>query len=261
MHNAIASSNSWKHSLTELAAGLALARTGTPELIAWAAAALAQGEDTPSLRRLAGCYAQDAFFDTLPWFRRCLTEMRIHLPDSDRLLSDYASLLARRIQSGEQEALAGLREMISLNYSRQQSDPLLGPLSDLLAAAELQADELGSYAWLYPEFASMPLTELIREECRLYLALRDETVDELLTSSWCLSCGQREKALVQPRLQGWAQTLWRRVCGNQAELRTSCPHCGSEELLPLTRLAGRQKYLAARASQTAAKSLTEEISA
>lgn len=259
MHHAIASSNSWKHSLTALAAGLVLERAGTPELIAWAVAALEQGEDTPSLRRLAGCYAQDSFFDTLPWFRQSLREMGIELPEPDRLLSDYASLLAGRIQAGEQEALAGLREMIGLNYSRQQSDPLLGPLSDLLAAAELQADELGSYAWLYPEFATLPLAELIREECRLYLALRDQAVDELLTSSWCLSCGQREKALVQPRLQGWAQELWRRVCGNQAELRASCPHCGSEELLPLTRLAGRQKYLAAE--QTAQTRSAQERSA
>ncbi|PKL80181.1 MAG: hypothetical protein CVV27_00780 [Candidatus Melainabacteria bacterium HGW-Melainabacteria-1] len=240
---ALTYSEAWPDHLIELAARLELNRVQTPDLIQWAVLALEQGLDAPALRRLAGCYAPEPLSDTLSWYQRSLQELDLCLPTADALLDAYTALLARRIVTGD-DPVTGLKQITDLNYMRRDWDPLLIPLCDLQAAAELQRDALGNYTWLYSDFDRADLQSLILEECRLYLALQAlNPPADLIRSSWCLSCGQRSLPLTRPIKQAWSRRLWRRLNGNPRPLESVCPSCQSLELLPLSSQAGRRRYL------------------
>ncbi|HEY9839659.1 MAG TPA: hypothetical protein V6D23_04320 [Candidatus Obscuribacterales bacterium] len=238
-------SESWRESLTELAAQLASEQAGTQELITWAVQTLGQGADTPALRRLAGLYDRDPMSEARPWFESALNELKIVLPERDLLFSDFVAVLAQRVLAGSLAPIEGLGRISALSYARRAWDPLLTPLCDLQAAAELQADGLGSYAWLYPEFDQMPLPELIAAECQLFLDLRAaHPPPDLLRTSWCLSCRRRSLPHSRKIPESWLQRLWRNLTANPPVFESLCPHCGSHDLLPLSSLAGRRRYLA-----------------
>lgn len=245
---AMAREPGWREALLELWLSLRQERAGTPELIGWAVEALAAGVDGPALRRLAGLYAHQPLSDAAPWLDKTLQELGQRMPEGDGLLDANCELLARRILSGEQEPIAGLARLSRLIYARRTHDPLLQPLCDLQAAAELQADELGSYTWLYPEFETRPLRELILEECRLLQALHPryaspEAAAALMATSWCLACGARGVPVLRPAPERFFARIWRLLSENPRPRHSHCQACGSRELLPLTSLAGRLKLL------------------
>lgn len=227
-----------------LALRLKREQASTAELINWAIELLMQGQDTPALRRLAGCYTSEPLSESLPWFNQSLAELRIQLPADDQLISEYAAHLAREILQQSIPALQGLDQLASLNYQRQRWDPLLQPLCDLQAATELLADGLDSYAWIYEDFQADALEGLIQSECQFFLLLRQQPEAALiLQSSYCLDCGQRALPLQAQMPERWLQKCWRLLTGRPAQSAARCAVCNSPNLLPLSRLAGRRRYL------------------
>lgn len=237
-------SPAWRLRLTEVSGGLLLDRCGTPELVAWAVEALEQGADTPGLRCLAARAVQEPLSESLPWFHRSLAELGLELGSPEQRRDRYLSLLAWRVVQQTLDPQEGLRQILAVDASQSRRHPLLVPLGDLQAAVELQQDGLETYSWLYAEFAEMPLEELIRTECRLYLELLPIAPANLLETAWCLTCGQRSIPFERARPLHFGQRLWLWLSRNRPEILKHCSDCASTELLPLSRLAGRQRFLA-----------------
>lgn len=229
--------------LIELTAREALSEALVGEYIAWGVLALELGIDSPAIRRLAGLYAHDSSEQARHGLDRSLAELGLNKPEGDRAIGDYIALTARRILRGELEPVLGLSRLSQLNYARVVREALLQTMCDLQAAAELRDDQLANYTWLYPDFDARPLDELIRQECELYLKLRDTAPPDLLETSWCLACGQRDKPLSQARTQNWLKTLWRMVSQHPVLKEPVCRHCGHAELMPLSHPEARQRFL------------------
>lgn len=229
--------------LIELAAREAVSEALIGEYIAWGVMALELGADSRALRRLAGLYAHDSVDEARQWLAVTVVELGLQKPAGDRAIGDFTALTARRILQGEIEPGLGLCRLSQLNYAREVRDALLQTICDLQAAAELRDDQLANYTWLYPDFDDLPLGELIRQECELYLKLRDTAPPDLLETSWCLACGQRDKPMSRPRAQDWLKTLWRILTQNPVLTEQVCRHCGHAELMPLSRPEARERFL------------------
>lgn len=78
--------------------------TGNPTgegLVAWAATALEQGHDSPSLRILASLTSDAWLSEAEPYFRRALTELRVQTPPRRELLLRYLRIVARDMLNGK----------------------------------------------------------------------------------------------------------------------------------------------------------------
>ena len=79
------------------------------DFVTWAVAALTDGWDSPSLRRLAGLDASVARLEAMPFFEGAVKELELPLPDSkDTLLRSYLRVIAQDIVNGARPAAEAL---------------------------------------------------------------------------------------------------------------------------------------------------------
>lgn len=214
------------------------------QLIDWAVGLLEHKIETAHVLKLACAYVQESRFDLEVLFQKSLSELKLLFPEDDQLFKDYAVLIAHAVLRNEVPPATGLDLLNQVNYQRQEWDPLLRPICDLYAAVELSADHMQSY--LYAEFEQMPLADLIREECQLYLDLsqletQDLLPEDLLNTSYCLNCAHRIKPVQAP--ESWLAKTWRQLTGNQALRPWMCPDCNNTRFLSLMTLAGRKRFI------------------
>lgn len=214
------------------------------ELINWAVKLLEQDIETPHVLSLASAYSHDSRHDLEVLFKKACRDLNLEFPDGDAILKEYALLVAQHVLQNEIPPKTGLDLLNHVNYQRQDWDPLLRPISDLYAAVELSADQMQLY--LYAEYDQMPLNDLIREECQLYLDLsqlesQGLLPEDLLHTSYCLHCDHRINPVQAP--ESWWQKTWRQVTGNQALRPWSCPDCSNTRFLSLLTLAGRKRFI------------------
>ncbi|MGV3526339.1 MAG: hypothetical protein ACO1RX_19120 [Candidatus Sericytochromatia bacterium] len=249
----MAASTNLLSALRDLRIQIGLHGVWTPDLIAWACAQLAAGEDSPALRRLAGLREGDPASESQVWLERLLAEQGgpTSLLPTDPELGQYAVQVAQRICRGERAPLLGLDELVALQQLRHQSDPLLEPLLDLHAALELERAEPGCGVILYPELSPQPETD-VQAECALYLAWQEQPLPPGgLHALWCPDCQQFSPPPLQPawaQPTSWLKRLLRRVMpglnrGGTTPPGPICGACGSPGPLSLQRRAGRSSAL------------------
>jgi hypothetical protein len=102
-----------------------LCRIPGEELPSVAAEALMEGNDTPSLRLLAGEF-RPTLVDAGPLFEAALSELGIVLPDAEAAVMTVALDLAARMVEGAIAAPCGVRAMAAL--ARDMPNPPSSPL-------------------------------------------------------------------------------------------------------------------------------------
>jgi hypothetical protein len=240
----------FENELLEISALRSLGRITGPDLIAWAVKALTEGYDSPALRRLAGCYADEALADIAPWLERALSELNIMLPTLAPDFRSYSCLLAQAVLDGELLPKLGLKRLAELLYDLPETDRLLYFFLELQDAAEIIDSETEEALCIYPELAQESLENCILAECQLFLAFSQikDLPTELFLEAICLNCAQQDKPLYRPVPEPWTTKMHRLFAKDYRHQEAHCRHCQSKELLSLSSVAGRQNWLKNRNS-------------
>lgn len=229
----------------EIWALLQLEQARAAYLIDWGTEALAAGDDSPGLRRLAGAYAHEPLRDVLPWWQRAVRELKLTPPELGVHFRPYTRLLCQMVLRGERPSLDILQRLAQLQYQLPETDPLLYFFVELQDGLELLAlDPQEAYA-VYPELRGQPPEQLIAQECELFLAMSQvpELPAEMFTGMLCLRCGQISRPAYLPvkqSLKGHLLTLWK--SGGKA-FQAVCPACESNELEPFYSPQARWQWL------------------
>ena len=137
------------------------------ELVEWAGRALEQGEDSPSLRMLAGQGANPSEFEVEDLLRKTMHEMGIDPGNAEQRRTDYLRLVCQGVADGSLNARDGLSDLASYWHRDQREDLRF---ADDLADAIFQLEEFNDRTGLYLELTRDNVEETIRREAQRYLA-------------------------------------------------------------------------------------------
>ena len=88
--------------------------------VEWALELLEQGQDSPSLRILAGLFSPFNSFEVQDYFERSLKELHVDEPKESDAINSYSIYLCERIISGNIETISGMEALyricIHLDY-------------------------------------------------------------------------------------------------------------------------------------------------
>lgn len=111
----------------KLAAALARRELGQQtggDVVAWAADALAEGIDTPSLRILAGLESPPNEFEVDRYLKAAADELGVRIPDRAGLVRLLAATLAGEIAAGRRSPEDGAKELYQLFRQAELHDEL-----------------------------------------------------------------------------------------------------------------------------------------
>jgi len=227
----------------QLFAQEALGQVGSQDYIDWAVALLGQERDSPALRRLAACYAEDDLvFEIRPWFEQSLQELGLERPEyNDVFWLDVAAYWVHQLLGQHCEPQAGLQALTRIIQQLGYRQPLLDGFSDLSEALEHLPADAHTAQLLYPELAEHSPWQCLQLECQLFRALRPLNLPaDFNRQVVCQAC--QHQGLPQQRrvAMGLAQKLSYQLSQKPLPWESVCSQCRSTDLLWLRTATGRR---------------------
>lgn len=219
--------------LVELLGERALANRDPQRLIDWAERSLLAGEDSPSLRVLAGLGLGSApdSEEVSDYFVRALDELGVRAPTESEALHRYATLLVDRI-------LAGDGDPRDIAFRLSKFYPATGYTDFLYSIWYYLDDDLvlmeDGHEAIWSGVPAGSIDDHIRAEARLWRALaRLELPDDVFFRAICYAC----------RHFGRPATRHRRRWLGRSYATNVCAECGSDRLVHCHTYDGRKALL------------------
>ncbi len=235
--------------LTEIWGKLALGQSLNTSLQDWATQRLVDGEDTPSLRVLAGLFGEEEIREAIDYLRKVENELGLVRPTSEISIKNYIrEQLDHFIRNPiEPELFINRIGSIYVDYSYEAVFPFHEVWYALSEAVDCFGwDEAQLAQYYYHGIRRDNITRITLQEARLALAYWDLDVPEqIIESCYCESCYSLGKPHMK-RSSSLPDFLHRLIHRRSSYVTPICLKCGVDHPLPFWNRRVRILYLKGR---------------
>lgn len=231
--------------LNALVAKRALGIATAEDFSDWAEDLLAQGCDGKNVAILAS-FGIDRFTDSNEieeYFKKCVAELGLVLPEERVAILGYAKDLAANICDGILEPEAGL-ELLKNFWQATDNDEPLYIIWDELAEDINTLDNYGGYSW-NTSLSEDNTDEFIIQVARQFLQLSAiDLPDDFFSLCACSECGYIGKAqLIRLNLSWLSEKIYRFIFRKSPVFKWVCGQCANPNIKNMFDYEGRRLYL------------------
>jgi hypothetical protein len=231
--------------LNTLVAKRALNTAQTKDFSDWAESLLIQGCASVNVAILAG-FGLERLPDTIEvdgYFKKCIAELGLVLPEEQIAIFDYIKLLVCNISKGVIEPRTGLYELL-ISLDATDNEQLLYRIWDELSEDINSLGGYDRYLW-NTGLSADNVDEFIVLVAQQFMQLSEmELPDDFFHLCACDECGYIGKPQLKRIDLPWLhEKLFRFIYGRSPTFQWICGKCGQAGLKNMFDYAGRKRYL------------------